>query len=682
MAARYFCHLFLSLFFLHNHPLTYTLIAFFPLLLHQHDISTMSPRLPPHFDPLIHPDIVDNIIPYLLLNDDNPRFLARAALINKSWNSLYTPFLWRNIKVDNNNFENVPELFQRYGVYVRQLTVSGLTETMFDIITALCPFVEAVMFSCPEVSIQRLILYLNTLKATLRRVSLGMMTVPPEDIVSALVNDAGGGSEGYSKLKSWRLTLDPAVKDTKSLRWNSVVRLMEAHAHVDKLQLANVHVLNPDFGSHDQGQDHQTAATEEVKDTDRCHALRNPHPLEQQHRTTTKITTLNFTRVEMDDRRVIDLLGMTPQLTTFLIGYNKAVKGDFLVALLMLCPEVRKLGVQCCGSIPSSAFSRFFQSLAASSHNNQSQQQQQQDFPSVQLERLLLVRCKLTDQSLEHLATSQASTLLHLHLCKCSGVTDSGLKAVLSRCHRLESLALVGIVGPTLAIMTDDNDANYNNINTDLGATLLTTDLEKRQKWACYMTLKQLDIRKFGLQHPGHVLLEAGNPQNRAAFRRIRERIRMLPALERLAVSVWGADEELLQGFMGIEDDDQGHQARQLPVEGENEESEVVNANTDQTEAEALAAVQTPTTDIAESEEAGSPPHQIQHNNQVARALVGPRLRNLKVYGQQGKTFLGSDLDRFIRNYPGLRELYTSTVTLDKQAVDRLQESGIEALSR
>ncbi|KAG9071873.1 hypothetical protein KI688_006090 [Linnemannia hyalina] len=443
----------------------------------------MSPRPPHRFDPLIHPDIVDNIIPYLLLIDYNPRFLARAALVCKSWNTLYTPFLWRNIKIDNNNFATVPESLQ------------------------------------------------------------GMM---------------------------------------------------------------------------------------------------------------------------------IDLLGKTPQLTSFSIAHNKT---DFLVALPMLCPGVRELAIVYCGLIPPSVFSRFFQSLAVGSHNNQPQQQQQRGRASLQLERLHLCECNLEDRSLEHLASSLASTLLHLRILKCSVVTDSGLKAVLQRCHRLESLVLLDVIGLTPAIMTDDTDVNNNN--TDLGTTLLTTDQEERQKWACYKTLKHLDIRNLGLQPPEIFLEDSPN----RAFRRIRQRIRMLPALEQLAVCVWDADEELLQGFMGVEEKDQGHQARQLTI-GENGEGEVVNENANQTDAEVTAAVPIPTTDSVAGGGAESPHHRPhQHNDQEAKTLVGPRLRTLTIWGQQGKTFIGSDLDRFVRNYPGLRELNTSTVVLSKETVDRLREAGIEALS-
>ncbi|KAK5827428.1 hypothetical protein F5H01DRAFT_375263 [Linnemannia elongata] len=604
----------------------------------------MLPRPPPRFDPLTHPDIVDNIVPYLLLINNNPRFLARAALINKAWNTLYTPFLWRNIKVDNNNFATVPESLQRYGIYVRQLTMSCLTKVMFDSVTALCPFVESVIVSCPEVLVERLALYLSTLKATLRSVSLDMMTFPPEDIVSALLGDAGGGGgEGYLKLKKFRLTLDPAFRDTKNLRWDTVVSLMEAYAHMDRIYLANIHVLDPVVtGDHDQDQDHQTATTEEFKDASHCHALRHIRPLEQQL-AMTAITYLKFSRVEMDDKRVIDILTKSPHLTSF-------------------------------------SFSQFFQSLAAGSHYNQPQQQQQ-DGPCLQLKRLHLIRCKLDDRCLEHLALSLASTLLHFFLWKCSGVTDSGVKSVLSRCHRLESLGLLEVDGLTLATMTDDSDVNNNN-DTDLGSTLLMTSQEERQKWACYRTLKQLDIRGLGIRRAGYDFLGTDSPQNRAAFRRIRQRVRMLPALERLAVSVWGADEDLLQGFMGIEEEDQRHQFRQLTMEGENGEGEVLNENADQTEAEATAAVPTPTTDGAASGGAGSPHHhQNQHNNQQGRTLVGPCLRLLKVRGQQGKTFIGSDLERFIRNYPGLRELYTSTIVLDKEAVERLWEAGIEGQS-
>ncbi|OAQ22633.1 hypothetical protein K457DRAFT_37088 [Linnemannia elongata AG-77] len=596
----------------------------------------MLPRPPPRFDPLTHPDIVDNIVPYLLLINNNPRFLARAAIINKAWNTLYSPFLWRNIRVDNNNFATVPESLQRYGIYY--------------------------------------------FKATLRSVSLDMMTFPPEDIVSALLGDAGGGGgEGYLKLKKFRLALDPAFRDTKNLRWDTVVSLMEAYAHMDRIYLANIHILDPVVtGDHDQDQDHQIATTEEFKDASYCHALRHIRPLEQQL-TMTAITYLNFSRVEMDDRRVIDILTKTPHLTSFCITHNKTVQGDFLGALPMLCPEVRQLNVTCCDSIPSSAFSQFFQSLVAGSHYNQPQQQQQ-DGPCLQLKRLHLIRCKLDDRCLEHLALSLASTLLHFFLWKCSGVTDSGVKSVLSRCHRLESLTLLEVDGLTLAIMTDDSDVKNNN-DTDLGSTLLMTSQQERQKWACYRTLKQLDIRGLGLRRAGYDFLGADSPQNRAVFRRIRQRVRMLPALERLAVSVWGADEELLQGFMGIEEEDQRHQLRQLTM-GENGEGEVSNENADQTEAEATAAVPTPTADGAASGGAGSPHHhQNQHNNQQARTLVGPCLRLLKVRGQQGKTFIGSDLERFIRNYPGLRELYTSTIVLDKEAVERLWEAGIEGQS-
>ncbi|KAF9092145.1 hypothetical protein BGX29_010592 [Mortierella sp. GBA35] len=78
------------------------------------------------------------------------------------------------------------------------------------------------------------------------------------------------------------------------------------------------------------------------------------------------------------------------------------------------------------------------------------------------------------------------------------------------------------------------------------------------RRWSCYKSLKRLDIRRLGVVELDldHWDNTTRIERNRKAFRKIQKRIRMLPNLKELTVSVFGADEELIQGFLGIEDQD------------------------------------------------------------------------------------------------------------------------------
>ncbi|KAF9129722.1 hypothetical protein BGW39_003866 [Mortierella sp. 14UC] len=96
--------------------------------------------------------------------------------------------------------------------------------------------------------------------------------------------------------------------------------------------------------------------------------------------------------------------------------------------------------------------------------------------------------------------------------------------------HRLYELGLLDNPAVTVAIMSDENNDN--------DSELFTGSVSERQSRSCYKTLKRLDIRELGVVDLGNSYA-ADDPrieQNREAFRRIRRRVRMLPALKNLTV--------------------------------------------------------------------------------------------------------------------------------------------------
>ncbi|KAF9149201.1 hypothetical protein BG015_009018 [Linnemannia schmuckeri] len=205
-----------------------------------------------------------------------------------------------------------------------------------------------------------------------------------------------------------------------------------------------------------------------------------------------------------------------------------------------------------------------------------------------------------------------------------------------------------------MAIMADEDETISTHPPTE----------SKQKRWSCYKTLKRLDIRELAIVDLGqnYTAEDPRIEENKAAFRRIRQRIGMLPVLEDLTVSVSGVDDELLQGFLGIENDDQGHQEHQ----------------TDEIEARMTTSTTTITIN-ARREGAGSPHHR-HPNQEVARSLVGPRLRKLRVQGRKEQGYSGADIVRFLRNFPGLKvyRSYQTHRSKYPEMAHGLKDAGIE----
>lgn len=496
----------------------------------------------------------------------------------------------------------------------------------------------------------KLVEYLRDIGGSLRRFELDTAKIPVEEFVLAWVasGDTGGVGGGGVGLALRELNLDFNPLGVQELTWASLEALLKALPQLESLHLAWIRISKPAITSVSDRvlalpvTDTATETVAEVQNEHRGLALRDIQPLEL----TTKLTCLSIRGIEMDDRTMTQLLCMTPRLVTLLLSKGKQLTGKFLEILPNVCPELKRLTMTACDAIPTSAYTALFQSAADTDHR-------------LRLELLCLDRCKVNDQTLYHIANSQADSLLDFTICLSDErVTDEGIKDVLSRCHRLTSLNLLDNPAVTAAIMTDEDEDNT-------GKTRPPTEADQK-RWACYKTLKRLDIRELAIIDLGLNYTSDDDPwieENRAAFRRIRRRIRMLPELEDLTVSVSGIDDELLQGFLGIEDEEnQGHKGCQA------EEIE--------------AGITTPITltDNMESERTESPSHRDQHDHQETRTLIGPRLKTLRVHGLKVRGYIGNDIDRFVRNFPGLRlyHNYQTNKNLYAEMADGLQRAGIE----
>ncbi|KAH7057714.1 hypothetical protein BKA57DRAFT_499596 [Linnemannia elongata] len=96
--------------------------------------------------PLTSLDIVDNII----LHPNSRQSLARASLVCKAWNTLYTPVLWRRVCYNYSYVHITPPDFKQHGVYVRRHEVEGLNNYLpVFIATRHCPYIEVLdLYDC------------------------------------------------------------------------------------------------------------------------------------------------------------------------------------------------------------------------------------------------------------------------------------------------------------------------------------------------------------------------------------------------------------------------------------------------------------------------------------------------------------------------------------------------------
>ncbi|KAK3848117.1 MAG: hypothetical protein J3R72DRAFT_506010 [Linnemannia gamsii] len=588
---------------------------------------------PPSIDPLTLPDIVNNIIPYLKTHPEDNRSLAYAARVNKAWNALYTPALWENVFFEpytgTRRSDYYGPDFRRQGIHVRYLHIESMGEDHLQLIGPQSwpypPLLTSLILSLGVMCVSSLdivesdaqmeivVRFLATVKSTLTRFEFSLWGAVPQAGVSALgmIDDTTtGAGDGFAALKELQLNLD-IVDGSTEVSWNSLLRLLRVCPHLEKLELTTIDLSGPAVMT-----DNNEHEGDQMKGID--HGLQGVHLLAEQQ---TKITTLSLVGFAMDDVTLAHLLGKTPPLTKLAVRFEEGIKDDFLDALPTLCLNVTKL-----------LFSGLTYRCA------------------LPLEQLTLDDCTVDDQTLHHIASSQGRNLLELTLRHCKHVTDSGVMAILKGCYRLTAFVVANNPLVTMAILLDDSDYNNNQDNNNYYAKLSISDMERRQnKWSCYKTLKRLNTNSIGLDYGLEIA------QNQAAFRGIRRRIRMLPALEHLGMTVTKADNELVKGFLRVED-------QKL------QETERSRGGGCETQAENAGEIDTATA----TNNAGAT---------KGAALMGPRLRVLDAWGLHAGGFTEEDIERFLRNFPGLKDFHTNSWIVSKEMTDKFAKAGVELQS-
>ncbi|KAF9149200.1 hypothetical protein BG015_009017 [Linnemannia schmuckeri] len=359
---------------------------------------------PPPIDPLTFLDIVDNIVPHLLDLDKNvPVSLACAAQVCKSWNALYTPFLWCKIFIYSHILK-MPD-FRRQGIHVRQVDVASLKDPQMNHFAPFCNLVESLILWDCMTSVGKLISYVKSVESSLRRFELATVKVDAEKLVSAWVAPSNSATAG-------------GVSGGGELTSASLEALPKALPHLESLHLSWVRIPKLAITSDSdriQEMSESDAATDTVAEEEAGHdvlVLHNTPPLE----VPTKITYLSIQGIEMDDRIMIQLISKTPRLATLLLSEAKHLTGNFLETLLVICPELKRLTIAVCDVIPTSAYTTFFQSAADADHR-------------LQLEKLFLEQCNMNGQALYYLASSQADYFLDVTICLSDDrITDTGIK--------------------------------------------------------------------------------------------------------------------------------------------------------------------------------------------------------------------------------------------------------------
>ncbi|KAG0212124.1 hypothetical protein BGX33_003895 [Mortierella sp. NVP41] len=511
-----------------------------------------------HIDPLTLPDIVHNIVPFF----DGKQSLAHAALVCKEWNRIYTPYLWRNTDIHKKH-DNAILNFERHGVHVRHLRLGSFEDSHFDLVAPFCPHVDRLDLWNTRVSFGRLVAYLRTNGQGLKRFQLNAahaldrpergITVHLDELVSLLATGAhragNGGSPGTGGPALEELELRFCIGSSIDLCLDTLEELLGA---------CLVQILHPVPTANNDG---------------RSAGLADPVT------TTTAAATAVKEKQEVGNGLQDDgLVGSQSALTSLSLR------------------ELTRLNISSCKDIPSSVFAQFFQTLSSPEHH------------SLALEYLHLQHCKVDDQSLHHLASTQCDTLLELTL---------------------------------RSIMMEDSPA---------------------ERWSCYKSLERLRIRGLGVTEIRHRYWNDDTriEQNPEAFRKIQKRVRMLPNLQELNVSVSGAEEELVQGFLGIEE-----QEEELEVGGAMRDDAVETADEigNKRSTDKITGGAATTAGLSSS---------------TARILVGPRLRTLRIGGLKRGGLVGKDIGRLLKNYPGLKDVYLFPGEDSfKEMKDRLTEAGI-----
>ncbi|KAG0260133.1 hypothetical protein BGZ95_004518, partial [Linnemannia exigua] len=328
-------------------------------------------------DPLTHPDIVCYIIPYLRACPKDTETLARAALVNKAWNAVYTPVLWNEVYIDlldhDDNIRTAPSLdLQRYGTHIRRLEFKYLDPRRFVVApqqpqdqqeqhqswVSRCPNLESLCLLEYNAPLEELYRFLKSVKQPLRQFSLETDTMSPEDVIAALVamtnSITGGNHIGFEALTKLELGFD-IFGDNTDLCWTSLVRLLEAFPRLQMLDLATV-----DLGASATTTNNDEQEEEEGKEGEEGlgQKLLGIRSLQGQQ---TNITHLTLRHVRIDDKALLRLLGKTPLLYYVYFNSDWTLGVDIMDALPRLCPKLKHLTLISYGSVSSSVTAKLFQ---------------------------------------------------------------------------------------------------------------------------------------------------------------------------------------------------------------------------------------------------------------------------------------------------------------------------------
>ncbi|KAF8929079.1 hypothetical protein BGZ58_009182, partial [Dissophora ornata] len=379
----------------------------------------------------------------------------------------------------------------------------------------------------------------------------------------------------------------PYFKERSELSSRTLMRLLEMCPRLRELELTWVEILDD--------------VTEVVGESEG-----------EEHVVQSRLEILSLDAVTQSDTSFLGLLERCPQLWMLHVGGNPTLTNASIYRIPELCPNLDSLTIILQTRDRHASSTHTFEQLF-----------QKTDWP-LKLRYLCLSGDSVDDRVVAQIASSQAPSLRTLDLRHCREVTDLGVELVLRRCALLETLLLFG-TAVTNAIMEGP-----------------------QERWKCFETLKELDIRKIGVTDLGHRYPQ-DDPrikQNREAFTKIRRRVQMLPRLQKLAMSFYGIHEELLQGFYYESTQGEDGGGRML-------DCEVMNG------ADAACS-----STVATSRESGG--------NVAVQG--SPRLRTLNALG--ASALLGEDMDRFLDNYPYLTRLVMNRPSSSHEMRERLFGAG------
>ncbi|KAF9113443.1 hypothetical protein BGX27_001556 [Mortierella sp. AM989] len=532
-------------------------------------------------------EIVDAINQFI----KSQRTIAKACLVCKAWQEAWTPLLWKLMEFDRKDDE-IPDSIMKYGHYIRDLEYENPKDEHLSFVLPYCRNLNGLTLTNTRITMESLAPYLRDdhFGRTLRRIELDVHGVRAEDLFPVLTKHC-------RRLERIDLAF-PYFIIKPELRHSVFMRLLTACRHLVELKIWNTSIV--DELEEDMERKGGMEETEGESRGDDVVGLQNSSKPCQ-------LEVLDFFHIAQTDICFSKLLRKCPNLKRINIGPSSTLTEKSFLQILELCPNVDSLSITECTSMSSSGVSQLIQGTR---HH------------SLQLQNIRMRGHPADNQVARQIAYNQSQSLVSLDLKGATEVTDDGVDVILRHCCRLESLFLSGQV-ITSYIMDGPQD-----------------------RWGCYTTLKELDIRRVGIHELPHGYDEDDwrVGVNRESFKLIKRRIEMLPNLKKLAMSFFGLQSEFIQGF-GCGNDDK-------------DRDEIQESGTDYDETKNL-----------EAEEC------VRNGGRSLKAHKGPSIQVLGVRGLDSN-LSREDFATFLKNYPNLRSFIATKCYLEVELVNMLYAAG------